>query len=364
MAKPLEIYIHIPFCIAKCGYCDFFSAPSQKEERRSYVESLCREIRAYGLPAKAYTVSSIFLGGGTPSVLEEGLVTEILDAVHHRFPVESHAEVSIEVNPGTVSKEKFREYKKAGINRLSMGLQSVHKKELQCLGRIHTFEEGRDTYLLAREEGFQNVNVDLMFGIPHQTLSSWEESLHTVAGWEPEHVSAYSLIIEEGTPFYRQYEKDRSDLPGEEEERLMYEKTESILEEYGYVHYEISNYGKPGFFCRHNLGYWDRTEYLGFGKGASSFLDEERWEYQGEKHRLSKREQMEEYMFLGLRKMQGVSKERFQTLFGVSMKEIYEKEINKFLNMALLEEEGDYIRLSKEGISVSNQIFSSFLLDF
>ncbi|MSR93241.1 radical SAM family heme chaperone HemW [Clostridiaceae bacterium 68-1-5] len=363
MAKPLEIYIHIPFCVAKCEYCDFFSAPSKEAERRAYVKSLCQEIVTYRSLAKAYSVSSIFLGGGTPSVLEEGLVTRLLEAVFDTFSVEEQAEISLEMNPGTVSKQKLREYRQAGINRLSMGLQSVHQKELEALGRIHTCREGRQTYEMAREEGFGNVNIDMMSGIPFQTLSSWEESLHTVAGWGPEHLSAYSLIIEEGTPFFYRYQKEQEDLPGEEEERRMYAVTEEILRGYGYRRYEISNYGKPGFYCRHNLGYWDRVEYLGFGKGAASFLGEERWSYQEERKAVTRREQMEEYMFLGLRKMEGVSQKRFQKLFGISMKQVYGKEIEKFLKLSLLEEKGDMVRLSREGISVSNEIFCAFLLD-
>lgn len=363
MATPLEIYIHIPFCVAKCAYCDFFSAPSNEAERREYVKSLCQEIKSSGSLAKAYGVSSIFFGGGTPSLLEEGLVTRLMETVFQTFSVEADAEISLEMNPGTVSREKLREYKQAGINRLSMGLQSVHQKELEGLGRIHTCKEGRQTYEMAREEGFENINIDLMSGIPFQTLSSWEESLHTVAGWGPEHLSAYSLILEEGTPFFLRYQKEQENLPDEEEERRMYGVTEEILRGYGYRQYEISNYAKPGFSCRHNLGYWDRVEYLGFGKGAASLLREERWDYGEERRRVTRREQMEEYMFLGLRKMEGVSQKRFQKLFGVSMKQVYGKEIEKFLKLSLLEEKGDKIRLSREGISVSNEIFCSFLLE-
>ncbi|WP_289300962.1 radical SAM family heme chaperone HemW, partial [Sporofaciens musculi] len=319
--KELELYIHVPFCIKKCQYCDFLSAPSSKGERQEYAESLCRQIRTYGELAKAYHVVSIFVGGGTPSILDKEQLLGIFDAVRDTFTVDGDAEITIEVNPGTVTEEKLKAYLKAGINRLSIGLQSAKNEELQLLGRIHTYEEFLSTYGLAREMGFGNINVDLMSAIPRQTVEGWERTLKKVLGLRPEHISAYSLIIEEGTPFFERYGKGGhvDELPSEEEERRMYWRTAEILRGYGYCRYEISNYALPGYECRHNLGYWNRTEYLGIGTGAASLMDNRRWNYGEEPVGLSVREQMEEFMFLGLRKMEGVSKAKFEESFGRGM---------------------------------------------
>lgn len=395
--KPLELYVHIPFCVKKCLYCDFLSAPSTGEERQKYVSDLCRQIRTYGRLAKGYRGVSIFVGGGTPSVLEAGQMLEIFDAVRDTFRIERDAEITIEMNPGTVTEEKLRAYQQAGINRLSIGLQSVKNEELKILGRIHTYEEFLDTYRLAREKGFQNINIDLMSAIPGQTAAGWEETLRKAAGLRPEHISAYSLIIEEGTPFYEKYggERDKADasrnvnitakaeqsvlsgksvremkreklsdirLPDEEEERQMYRSTKNILEEYGYRRYEISNYALPGYECRHNLGYWNRTEYLGIGTGAASLMENQRWNYGEEPVILSVREQMEEYMFLGLRKMEGVSKAEFRNVFGCGMEEIYGKVLTKMRGLGLMEEAGDFVRLTERGIDVSNRVMCEFLL--
>lgn len=362
--RPLELYIHIPFCIQKCQYCDFLSAPSTAKERQEYVESLCQKIRSYGELAKAYHVVSIFVGGGTPSILEAGQMIRIFDVVRSTFSINEDAEITIEANPGTVTREKLKAYRQAGINRLSIGLQSAKSEELKILGRIHTYEEFLATYRLAREEGYRNINVDLMSAIPHQTAAGWSETLRQVAELGPEHISAYSLMIEEGTPFYERYGEGRheDELPGEDEERKMYCQTRSILKEYGYHRYEISNYAKPGYECRHNLGYWNRTEYLGIGKGAASLIDNQRWNEGGEPEVLTMENQMEEYMFLGLRKMKGVSKERFLEEFGGEMEEIYGAVLGKMYRDGLLEECGDYVRLTERGIDVSNYVMSEFLL--
>lgn len=414
--RPLELYIHIPFCIKKCRYCDFLSAPSTEKERESYVENLCRKIYSYEKLSKNYFVVSIFAGGGTPSILEAGQMKTIFDAVRSVFQVEADAEITIEMNPGTVTRKKLKEYKDAGVNRLSIGLQSADNKELAALGRIHTCEEFFETFRMAREEGFQNINIDLMSAIPFQSVKSWERTLRTAAELEPEHISAYSLIIEEGTPFYERYSEGRhaEELPDEDEERLMYQNTKKILEGYGYRRYEISNYARPGYECRHNLGYWSRTEYLGIGAGAASLIENQRWTEdrhiqsmqfdepsEAEKKRrtkgeeikiqtLSLQEQMEEYMFLGLRKMKGVSKSRFESEFGRSMDEVYGAVIEEMTGRGLLEkvkeplqadslekekgyykpdglcesedETDEYVRLTEKGIDVSNWVMSEFLL--
>lgn len=229
--RPLELYVHIPFCIKKCQYCDFLSGPSSEEERREYVTELCRQIRTYKKLAGDYHVVSIFIGGGTPSILDAEQITGIFEAVRDTFAVDEDAEITIEMNPGTVTEEKLTAYRQAGVNRLSIGLQSAENVELKILGRIHTYEEFLDTYRLARKKGFRNINVDLMSAIPGQTIEGWEDTLRKAAGLEPEHISAYSLIIEEGTPFYEKYGLCTDQLPGEEEERQMYRRTKEILKE-------------------------------------------------------------------------------------------------------------------------------------
>ena len=362
--RPLELYIHIPFCVKKCKYCDFFSGPSTADQRETYVKSLCRDIRSYTELAKAYRVISIFVGGGTPSTLTAEQMQQIFKAVRETFYVEENAEITIEMNPGTVDREKLSGYKKCGINRLSIGLQSTKDQELQRLGRIHTYEEFLETYRLARAEGFGNINIDLMSAIPGQSLADWEESLRTVAELDPEHISAYSLIIEEGTPFYEEYGEGRhaEELPDEETERKMYWRTKEILASYGYERYEISNYAKSGYACRHNLGYWDRTEYLGIGTGAASLIDNSRFDYGEEPQKLSTSEQMEETMFLGLRKMKGVSKKQFSEIFGRSMESVYGDVLKDMEQKGLLTIEDEFVKLTSRGIDVSNYVMSEFLL--
>lgn len=380
MKKELELYLHIPFCVSKCKYCDFLSAPSGEEQRQIYVERLCRRIRYWSdvIHNYGYEIASIFVGGGTPSILTEAQITQVFEAVHESFPIREDAEITLEMNPGTDVKDKLPVYRELGINRLSMGLQSADNKELKCLGRIHTYEDFRQVYQWAREAGFTNVNVDLMSAIPGQTLESYEDTLRKVADLEPEHISAYSLIIEEGTPFYERYGEGRhaEELPDEDTERQMYVRTREILEDYGYHRYEISNYAKDGYECRHNLGYWDRKEYLGLGAGASSLMDHIRWkepdhigpstglvlEEREDFTRLRRKDEMEEFMFLGLRKINGVSEYDFYKSFRVSMDEIYKESIENLIKEGLLVREEDRIRLTDRGIDLSNYALSQFLL--
>lgn len=380
MKKELELYLHIPFCVSKCKYCDFLSAPSGEEQRQIYVERLCRRIRYWSdvIHNYGYEIVSIFVGGGTPSILTEAQITQVFEAVYESFPIREDAEITLEMNPGTDVKDKLPVYRKLGINRLSMGLQSADNKELKCLGRIHTYEDFRQVYQWAREAGFTNVNVDLMSAIPGQTLESYVDTLRKVADLEPEHISAYSLIIEEGTPFYERYGEGRhaEELPDEDIERQMYVRTGEILEDYGYHRYEISNYAKDGYECRHNLGYWDRKEYLGLGAGASSLMDHIRWkepdhigpstglvlEEREDFTRLRRKDEMEEFMFLGLRKINGVSEYDFYKSFRVSMDEIYKESIENLIKEGLLVREEDRIRLTDRGIDLSNYALSQFLL--
>ena len=380
MKKELELYLHIPFCVSKCKYCDFLSAPSGEEQRQIYVERLCRRIRYWSdvIHNYGYEIVSIFVGGGTPSILTEVQITQVFEAVHESFPIREDAEITLEMNPGTDVKDKLPVYRELGINRLSMGLQSADNEELKCLGRIHTYEDFRQVYQWAREAGFTNINVDLMSAIPGQTLESYEDTLRKVADLEPEHISAYSLIIEEGTPFYERYGEGRhaEELPDEDIERQMYVRTGEILEDYGYHRYEISNYAKDGYECRHNLGYWDRKEYLGLGAGASSLMDHIRWkepdhigpstglglEEREDFTRLRRKDEMEEFMFLGLRKINGVSEYDFYKSFRVSMDEIYKESIENLIKEGLLVREEDRIRLTDRGIDLSNYALSQFLL--
>ena len=373
--KPLELYIHIPFCIRKCQYCDFLSGPSDRKTRDRYMDALQKEIQAVR-DVEAYEIVSVFIGGGTPSVLEAGAIASLMDIVREKFALRDDAEITIEANPGTVDMEKLSVFRQAGINRLSLGLQSTDPAELKMLGRIHTYEEFLQSYRMARAAGFDNINIDLMFAVPGQTEEAWKQHLREVAELEPEHISAYSLIIEEGTPFA---EKEL-DLPDEDTEYQMYEDTAEILKEYGYHQYEISNYAKEGYECRHNAGYWKRTEYLGLGLGASSlygglrfFNTRDMQEYlrfsdQAEKirkevTRLGRKDEIEEFMYLGLRMTEGVSEEDFEEKFGETLENIYAPVLQKYKETGFLEYTGTNWRFTRKGIHVSNHILADFLLD-
>ena len=364
----MELYIHIPFCVKKCDYCDFLSFAADEQTQKSYVAALQKELAFYGAKYKDRRITTIFIGGGTPSWLKEDYMQAIMETVYHYFSVEQDAEITIECNPGTITEHKFEVYRRIGINRLSIGLQSTDDQELKMLGRIHTYQDFLDTYSLAREAGFRNINVDLMSGIPFQTLGGWEDTIKRVAELAPEHISAYSLIIEEGTPFYEKYgegeraeARRRRELPDEDTERLMYQFTKNILQNYGYHRYEISNYAKEGYECRHNLGYWNRTEYLGIGTGAASLINNQRFVEGGEIEVLTPQNQMEEYMFLGLRRIKGISKADFRRTFGRSVENVYGKVLIHMYQKQLLEDTGDNIRLTEKGIDVSNYVMSEFL---
>ena len=284
--KQLELYIHIPFCVKKCDYCDFLSFAADELTQKNYVTALQKELAFYGARYHDRTITTIFIGGGTPSWLNEEAMQTILETVYCCFSVEPDAEITIECNPGTITEHKFEVYRKIGINRLSIGLQSAHNEELKILGRIHTYEQFLKTYDMARKHGFTNINIDLMSSLPGQTPDIFCDSLHHVLQLKPEHISAYSLIIEKGTPFYDLYKFDAvrqeagmqtESLPTEEEEYQTTKMTQHILKEAGYHWYEVSNFAKPGYECRHNIGYWKRVDYLGVGLGASSLIDNMRY---------------------------------------------------------------------------------------
>ncbi len=447
MSNPLSLYIHIPFCIKKCHYCDFLSAPAGEETQREYVRALLHEIEYWGKLLSGAPIKSVYIGGGTPSVLPEELMVEILCKLKKSFPYitkientagkkkKSHVseaepkgkvpkvaepEISMEINPGTVTEKKLKAYSQAGINRLSIGLQSVDEDELKLLGRIHTYEDFMETYHMARAQGFSNLNIDLISALPGQKLESWQDTLEKVLALKPEHISAYSLIIEEGTPFYETYFGHEELLPDEETDRVMYALTKHMLREAGYERYEISNYSRKGKECLHNLVYWQRGNYLGLGLGSSSMIDnirfrntdsmkdyvnywsagnikdssvigihgktllalsdfEEHTAKEQERYgnfqkahvipnicvdikSLSQKEQMEEFMFLGLRMMKGISAKEFEEAFGKSIFDVYGHQIDKYKEQNVLTVD-ERIAFTDRGVDVSNMILADFLLE-
>lgn len=374
--QELELYAHIPFCVRKCGYCDFLSGTAEESTREAYLLALAREIRRAGQDAEGCRAVSVFFGGGTPTVLTGGQLSRLLSEIKKSFRLAGDCEITLEANPGTLDPEKLRLCREAGFNRISIGCQSADNRELRRLGRIHTWEEFLEGFRQAREAGFSNINVDLMSGIPGQTLVSWETSLRKTAELGPEHISAYSLILEEGTPFYKNREK--LDLPDEDTERRMYERTGEILEEYGCRQYEISNYAREGYRCRHNLGYWTGREYLGLGLGASSLWRDTRFrntdsmeEYlkdsgnlpkiRREEEKLSASDRQSEYMILGLRLTEGISLAGFRETFGTDVRKVWPGVLEKYKGYGLLEEAAGRLKFTGEGISLSNVVLAEFL---
>lgn len=402
MKKELELYIHIPFCMKKCNYCDFLSAPADERTQNHYVAALLREIRYYGECCRDRRVSTIYIGGGTPSWLPEQYMELILKQLRVSFDIDEAAEITVECNPGTITEHKLMTYKACRVNRLSIGLQSTFDDELKLLGRVHTYEQFLRNYELARKAGFSNINIDLMSALPYQTTEKYLTSLKRVIALRPEHISAYSLIIEKGTPFYEKYRFDavkreagmRTEcLPGEETEYEIYEKTKEVLEQNGYRQYEISNYAKAGYECRHNIGYWKRTDYLGMGLGAASLIDNVRYtnvrdlflyieetsdihavSIEGVEHGMStnlheqadvvsRSAQIEEYMFLGLRMTEGITRAEFRETFGVEIEAVYAGILPKLAEEGLICMEAGVIRLTKRGTDISNYVLAQFLLD-
>ena len=387
--KQLGIYVHIPFCQSKCVYCDFLSAPADGNMKSLYIKALLKEIRITaqlfekGKLNEKYCVASVFFGGGTPSILDSALIEMVLDYLFTHFTFAEHSEITIECNPGTLTLQKARNYKRMGINRISFGLQSADDTELKMLGRIHEYKKFLESYENARNQGFDNINVDIMSALPGQTMKSYMDTLNKVTGIKPDHISAYSLIVEENTPLYdniKRYPK----LPDEDTERRMYYETEYMLERNGYKHYEISNYAKSGKVCIHNLSYWERKDYLGFGLGASSLFEECRYTnisdinryisfiYKDDKlmlpgiraeiNHLTKNEQMEEFMFLGLRKMDGIDIKEFSRCFGCNIDDVYGRVIERNTERKLLKRSAGRIWLTDRGVDVSNVVMSEFLL--
>ena len=379
--RPLGIYVHIPFCVEKCGYCDFLSAPASVDEQTKYVRALLKEIRSYEPVGDMFLVDTVFFGGGTPSIISPTLVGKIMERLKDVFEFSDDLEATIECNPGTLDEKKLRSYAKLGFNRLSIGLQSANDRELKILGRIHDYAAFEANYKLARKCGFANINIDLMSGIPSQNMASWKQTLEKAVALQPEHISAYSLIIEPDTPFYYRYgsEAGKKMLPGEAAERAMYRYTNDYLTDMGYRRYEFSNHARRGKESRHNIKYWTMQEYLGFGLGAASYLGGKRFSnpelmdeyiehapnsYAGfrmQPVRLEKHA-MEEFMFLGLRMADGIAKDDFETMFHVRFESVYKNVVEKYKKSGHLEEVDERIRLTDKGIDVSNRILADFLL--
>lgn len=448
----LGIYIHIPFCVHKCIYCDFLSSPADVHTRKQYVRALINEIyltregkcankliknvlqgdntsyedmeeqAVNGLTSdyalydtvcmadyektimqedisgcvddikteNGHIVTSIFIGGGTPSAIDAEDISDILDAVRKNYNVSDKAEITIECNPGTMDKKKAVIYRKAGINRISFGLQSTDNNELRMLGRIHTYEQFMESYKIAREAGFDNINIDLMSALPGQTMESFKAVLEKALSLGAEHISVYSLIVEEGTRL-----SDNIDsfppIPSDDEDRQMYYMTKEMLSSYGYEQYEISNYAQKGYECKHNLKYWERCDYLGFGIGAASLYGGRRYtnisdigrymdvlaeitnaldksyvnellQIRTDMEELSKEDEMSEYMFLGLRKTKGIDITDFKEEFGTDIKDIFGEAIEDNIARGLLIHEGNCLYLSKRGIDISNTVMSDFIL--
>ena len=377
--KELELYIHIPFCEKKCAYCDFLSFPRGKDVQKQYVDKLLSEIEQKSGDFRDAEVPSVFIGGGTPSILEPSQIRDIMGGLRESFCIRKDAEISMEANPGTVNGDKLEIYRQAGINRLSFGLQSADNRELKLLGRIHTWETFLLSYQKARECGFKNINVDLMSALPGQTVESWMETLHRTVELMPEHISAYSLILEEGTPFFERYGDGRGVglLPDEDAEREMYHRTKEYLKRQGYKRYEISNYAREGRECRHNIGYWSNVPYLGLGLGASSYVDGRRFRneddlsaYLGgcpktrfDEEILSIRDMEEEFFYVGLRLTSGVSQEEFENRFHIRAEEVYPGIMEKFVRDGAAVIENGRFRLTDYGMDVSNYVMAGFLFD-
>ncbi len=400
--QAVSLYLHFPFCVRKCRYCDFLSGPAGWPQRRRYLRALETELwkTAEGIETEGAAgrllVDTIFLGGGTPSLLAGEEVQELLDLVRVWYDVLSDAEITMECNPGTADSQALCDFRTAGVNRLSIGVQSFRDEELRLLGRIHSSRQARECFYQAREAGFMNISLDLMSALPGQTMDAWMNSLSEAVALGPEHVSAYSLILEEGTELYRMAEEGTlPPLPEEILDQDMYHRTKEYLAEHGYHRYEISNYAREGFESRHNSGYWTGHPYLGFGTGAASYWQGIRWSHTRDmeaycerlervkdleeplqmpwqedadsvlyedRERLSVEDQMEEFMFLGLRRMEGVSLTEFQKRFGVSMETVYEAVLGRYQGLGLLRRERGRVFLTDAGVDVSNTVMADFLL--
>lgn len=370
--KEIGVYIHIPFCKQKCLYCDFVSFANKQDLQKEYIQALKKEIQNWR--NDEYKIKTIYIGGGTPSYIDSNYISEIIKLVGNA------PSITIEVNPGTVTREKLLEYKNAGINRISIGLQSTNDRLLQQIGRIHNYEKFLENYNLARDIGFDNINVDLMIGLPNQSIVDIKQSLEDICRLNPEHISVYSLIVEENTPIQKLINNRELELPDEETERQMYWYVKDFLELNGYKHYEISNFARPGYESEHNLDCWNQKEYIGFGVAAYSYLNKKRFgnisnleEYiQNCKNNnfqkniileevQDKNQQMNEYMILGLRKIAGVSIQQFENKFNENPIMLYKEQLQKLNRENLIIIDGDIIKLSNKGLDLANLVWEEFI---
>ena len=387
--KNVGMYIHIPFCKHKCKYGDFKSCAGKEDKINEYIKWLKYEIAEVGIgnrmdfengQDKLAIIDTIYIGGGTPSLVESNHIKEILQTVRANFTIKDDAEITIEINPGTVDENKLKDYMESGINRLSIGLQSTNNDLLKSIGRIHTYSEFEEVIQSARKIGFNNINADLMIGLPNQTLQDVKESLKKLISYNLEHISVYSLIVEEGTPMFEDVESKKVMLPTDELEREMYWTVKKILEQNGYKHYEISNFAKPSFESKHNMHCWEQKEYIGMGVAAHSYTNDTRYSnidtieeyienYKNGKQvenfvfheKQDKSSKMNEYMILGLRQIDGVEIQKFKAKFGENPIYVYHKELEKLVNEDLIEIDGDIIKLTNKGLDLANLVWEEFV---
>lgn len=370
--KEIGLYIHIPYCKRKCFYCDFISFSGKEDTIKKYVEAIKKDIS--DCKYTGFNIGTIYIGGGTPSFIDSQYISEIIAKVREKFIVTQNAEITIEVNPGTVTREKLMDYKKAGINRLSIGLQSTDNDTLKRIGRIHSYEDFVETYDMAREIGFDNINVDFMIALPGEDEWSVAIQISEIINLKPEHISCYSLILEDGTRLKEMVDSGEVELPTDEEERKMYWKMKELLEENGYEHYEISNFSMPGHRSRHNMDCWSQKEYLGFGTAAHSYFGgrrfsnkktiEEYIENYSEKEieeDQTEEDMKKEYMMLGLRKIEGVSISEFEQKFQINPLFYFRFEISKLVDEDLIEIDLDNIKLTKKGLDLANLVWEKFV---
>lgn len=373
--RDLGIYMHIPFCKRKCAYCDFISFSDKTELIEKYVLALEKEIDKCNINKDNYKIKTIYFGGGTPSFIESKYIVEILENAKRKFNISKTAEITIEINPGTITEEKLKDYYEAGINRISFGLQSTNSELLELVERIHSYSSFIEGYKLARKVGFKNINVDLMIGLPVQTLEDVQTDLKRIIELNPEHISVYSLIIEEGTRIEEKIKNKELYLPPEELERKMYWKVKKQLEKAGYVHYEISNFAKPGYESKHNLSCWNQEEYLGFGIAAHSYFNGERYsntedfdkyfEHPEDSKIIHEKQTQEdkqrEFMLLGLRKIEGVKVSDFKNKFIENPIYLYRESLSKLVTQGLIEIDIDNIKLTDRGVDLANLVWEEFV---
>lgn len=370
--KEVGIYIHIPYCKSKCYYCDFISFSQKDNTIKNYVETIKKEIEACQLTG--FNIGTIYIGGGTPSYIDSKYIIEIIFKIREKFIVTQNAEITIEINPGTITKEKLQDYKTAGINRLSFGLQSTDNNTLKKIGRIHTYEEFIENYNLARELGFKNINIDFMLALPEENEWAAAIQISEIINLKPEHISCYSLIVEENTKLEKMINIGEITLPNEEEERKIYWKVKELLEENGYNHYEISNFALPGYNSKHNTDCWNQKEYIGFGTAAHSYYNGKRFSnpktiekylenYQDKtlEEEQNKESMAKEYLMLGLRKIEGIKISEFEQKFQINPLFYFRFEISKLVEEELLEIDLDNIKLTKRGLDLANIVFKEFI---